>query len=463
MHLAVLLLSALFILQGPYLMGGDHPVPLAADTDASKCIECHADKTQGKVVHAAVQAGCLSCHFVRNSARGTRIVPKNARTETLCGNCHEDKKLAPSNKPVHPPQTDDCLECHQPHTSANASLLKKETSGDKNANLCLECHTKGENVPEKDSRHAALDMGCATCHITHKSGEIGKQDAEFHLTKTTPALCLDCHDVKDSSLLKAHDNQPLAGADCIQCHDSHQSTTTNLLQANLHSPFEAKLCDTCHAPAKDGKVVLTQPDARAVCVACHEETTKKIESAKVAHAGAQGDCTQCHDAHAGKAADFLKPDPVGACLTCHSDMAEARTTQSVLHDPVFKQGCNVCHTAHGGEREHLLRAEIDELCLECHAPTAKAQKPAEGFGETIFGGAVRLPAGYMDKVERIQVSRQGLGHPVFGHPIRGTDPRDKTKQITCVTCHDPHAGGKRLILAEAGTSRALCKLCHKEM
>lgn len=461
--MAVLLLSVLFILQSPVGTGSDHPVPLAANVDASKCVECHGDKTQGKVVHAAVQAGCLSCHFVRNSSRGTRIVPKNSRTQTLCGNCHEDKKLAPSNHPVHPPQTDDCLKCHLPHTSTNASLLRKETSGDKNANLCLECHTKGENVSEKGSRHAALDMGCATCHTTHKSGEIGKQDAEFHLTKATPGLCLDCHDVKDSGLIEAHSKQPLAGADCIQCHDPHQSTSTKLLQANLHSPFEAKLCDTCHAPAKDGKVALTQPDARAVCLACHKETGKKIESAKTPHAGAQGDCTQCHDPHAGRVARFLKPDAVGACLTCHTDLAEARTSKAVLHDPVFEQGCNICHTAHGGERPHLLRTEIDDLCLECHASGAKAGKPSEGAGETIFGGAVRLPAGYIEKAKRIEVSRQGLGHPVFGHPIRGADPRDKTKQITCVTCHDPHAGGKRLIVAEAASSRALCKLCHKEM
>jgi predicted CXXCH cytochrome family protein len=31
----------------------------------------------------------------------------------------------------------------------------------------------------------------------------------------------------------------------------------------MHPPFEAKSCDTCHAPAKDGKVVLTQPDAKS--------------------------------------------------------------------------------------------------------------------------------------------------------------------------------------------------------
>ena len=35
------------------------------------------------------------------------------------------------------------------------------------------------NVPEKGSRHAALDMGCDTCHVTHKTGERGKQEFDY--------------------------------------------------------------------------------------------------------------------------------------------------------------------------------------------------------------------------------------------------------------------------------------------
>ena len=58
------------------------------------------------------------------------------------------------------------------------------------------------------SRHAALDMGCETCHVTHKTGDRGRLEFAFHLTKAAPALCLDCHDPKDAELLKAHQDQP---------------------------------------------------------------------------------------------------------------------------------------------------------------------------------------------------------------------------------------------------------------
>jgi predicted CXXCH cytochrome family protein len=156
----------------------------------------------------------------------------------------------------------DCLTCHDPHTSDNKNQLLKPTSGEQKENLCLSCHQTGLNVPEKGSRHAALDMGCDTCHVTHKTGAEPTMDNRFHLTKAAPALCLDCHDAKDADLQKAHQNQPFATANCVECHDPHQSASPKLMAKFMHPPFEARSCDTCHAPAKDGKVVLTQADAK---------------------------------------------------------------------------------------------------------------------------------------------------------------------------------------------------------
>jgi len=105
-------------------------------------------------------------------------------------------------------------------------------------------------VSDKGSRHAALDTGCGTCHAVHKSGDPNKVEFAYHLTKATPQLCLDCHDAKDASLQKAHDKQPFATADCVQCHDPHQSRRPKLMQAFVHAPFEGgkSSCDTCHQP-----------------------------------------------------------------------------------------------------------------------------------------------------------------------------------------------------------------------
>ncbi|MGA8730232.1 MAG: hypothetical protein WB608_15875, partial [Terracidiphilus sp.] len=50
-----------------------HPVPLDKNTDAAKCLECHADKTKGKSVHSAMAGGCLSCHEIRVNKDVTRV------------------------------------------------------------------------------------------------------------------------------------------------------------------------------------------------------------------------------------------------------------------------------------------------------------------------------------------------------------------------------------------------------
>lgn len=458
--------GAILILCSGYLYADKHPVPLDKGISDSKCLECHDDKTKGTVIHPAVQMGCFSCHFVRGSGDDTRIVLKNVRIQTLCTSCHSEKKITPSNNPVHPPVISDCLKCHDPHQSENSSLLKKAEAGDKKSNFCLDCHSQGENVPDKGSRHAALDAGCNSCHLSHKSGKPGDPEAEFHLTKPAPALCLDCHDAKDAGLVKAHQGQPFATANCTQCHDPHQSKLPKLMQANVHPPFADKTCEICHQAPKDGRISLTQDSVRALCATCHDEAVKKIDGAKVAHPGAQGDCTSCHDPHAGKAIAFLKPNPVAVCESCHSDQADAHREKKVLHDPVFKQGCYICHEPHGGNRDHLLRADVNDLCLQCHSPLARGLKNPETNTESILGDTVLLPVGYVAKAPHLEMDvKSRIGHPVPSHPVSGMDPRGdgKSKPLNCVSCHDPHAGQeKNILLSKDGSIRSLCIDCHKE-
>ena len=141
---------------------------------------------------------------------------------------------------------------------------------------------------------------------------------------------MECHDTKDAGLQKAHQDQPFATANCLQCHNPHESAKPKLLQTFLHVPFESKMCESCHLPSADGKVVLTNKDSRALCLTCHEEQGKKIEAAKVHHPGAQGDCVACHNPHGRKSPGFLQPDPVKACLTCHADQVNGVPCQSPM-------------------------------------------------------------------------------------------------------------------------------------
>lgn len=441
-----------------------HPVPLEKNTDSAKCLECHGDKAKGKSVHTAVASGCLSCHEIRVNRDVTRVKLVTTTPYGLCMTCHADKNAAEIKGVVHKPAVRDCMKCHDPHTADNKFQLKKALSGGQKENLCLDCHTTGMNVSAKGSRHPALDMGCDTCHVTHKTGEAGKVEFDFHLTKSAPALCVDCHDPKAPDLQKAHRDQPFGTANCLSCHDPHESASAKLMRQYLHPPFADKSCELCHAPAKDGKVVLSQPDVKSLCVMCHDEQAKAIESAKVQHPGALGDCTDCHNPHGSRQPGLPKTNGVAICLTCHTDQAE-QAKKKYLHEPAFKEGCGTCHDAHGNQTAKLLRApNVNALCLECHGPDAAPKKLEKEHHLAIYGGKVKLPEDYFTKVPPIAL-QYGVGHPTPRHPV-GDWVDIQTKKVTpmnCLSCHQPHSSSNRAMLVkDQEVNMAFCKTCHKE-
>jgi predicted CXXCH cytochrome family protein len=443
-----------------------HPVPLDKDVDSAKCLECHADKATGKNVHTAIAAGCTSCHEVRVNKDVTRVKLITTTPYALCFTCHADKNPGEISGRIHKPAVRECLKCHDPHESDNKYQLLKPTSGATGKdNLCLSCHATGVSVPRAGSRHAALDMGCQTCHLTHKTGERGKQEFDFHLTKATPALCIDCHDPKDADLQKAHQDQPFGTADCVQCHDPHQSSAPKLMAKFMHPPFADKQCEVCHAPAKEGKVVLTQANSRALCVTCHDEKARQIQSAKVQHPGATGDCTDCHSPHASKYPALPKTDPVSICLGCHTDLAE-QGKKRYVHRPAFETGCGTCHEPHGNDNEKLLRVkDVNALCLECHGPEAPSPvRIEEQHLVAIFDGKVRMPEDALNRVPILPL-RYNLGHPTKGHPVANAyNTKTNTKaDLTCLTCHQPHSSAKPdLLVNDQEANMAFCKTCHNE-
>lgn len=458
----VLLVAFLLSLPVTSLKAARHPA-LDPNVDSAKCIQCHADKTDAKSKHAAIKTGCLSCHEVRVNKDVTRVKLVTATPAALCFMCHKDKDPASINGRIHPPNAHDCLKCHDPHKSDNPALLLKPLSGGAGQNLCLDCHDVGVHVNKGGSRHPALDGGCDTCHVIHKSGDPQQREFAYHLTKDAPGLCTDCHDVKDPKIVKAHHGQPFETADCIQCHNAMQSDAPDLMQKFQHNPFENKECDDCHQPAKNSKVVLTQKDVKSTCGVCHEEQAKQIASAKVPHPGAQEDCTTCHNPHAGQSPGFLQPGPVSACLVCHPERAEDLKKKHV-HQPASDLGCATCHEPHGGNNPHLLRrADVNALCLECHGPDASPQKVEGQPLMTIFDGKVTLPANYFSKVPVLPL-KYGLGHPTENHPVSDvTMPKTHaTYKMNCLTCHQPHASNEpNMLVKDQKNDMNFCRSCHK--
>ena len=161
-----------------------------------------------------------------------------------------------------------------------------------------------------------------------------------------------------------------------------------------------------------------------------------------------------------------KTDPVSICLGCHTDVADLEK-KPVHHQPAFGQGCAVCHEPHGSARAKLLRAEGNALCLECHGKDSVPQRLEAQHLITIFDGKVRLPEDYFDKNKAYVLPlRYNLGHPVSRHPVADVmDPTNIQKvknKLSCVRCHQPHAGGQpQLLVKDQQNNMAFCDNCHR--
>jgi len=154
----------------------------AADID---CLKCHAKLTKGSVVHAAVSMGCTTCHtgidaktvpHKKNGAAGHGL---SAEQPDLCYGCHDKKAF--EKKTIHAALGMGCTSCHNPHSSNTPKLLKAAAP-----DLCFTCHDK--SLFSKKTTHAPVAGGmCLTCHVPHSSDEV------LLLTNKPYDLCLTCH------------------------------------------------------------------------------------------------------------------------------------------------------------------------------------------------------------------------------------------------------------------------------
>jgi len=54
-------------------------------------------------------------------------------------------------------------------------------------------------------------------------------------------------------------------------------------------------------------------------------------------------------------------------------------------------------------------------------------------------------------------------HPVLGHPISGvSDPLNAERELSCISCHNPHNGETKQLYYQATGLYQLCQECHKK-
>jgi predicted CXXCH cytochrome family protein len=327
---------------------------------------------------------------------------------------------------------------------------------------CLKCHAPIERAMQRKFKHAAVDMGCDSCHVNHRAAGAASDKKAHYLSEEQPALCLTCHDAKDKQIVAAHRGQPFEKAACTGCHDPHASDGAKLTPARAHGPYEARQCGGCHQnPAADGKIVLTAGSASGLCFTCHDEFKKKFEGAPSKHtllAADPNSCRDCHTPHASARGSFLKKSEAALCNDCHAELTAGK---KYVHQPVG-MSCTFCHDPHASNAKKNLYAAGNDLCLACHGPKAgeivSAKAPVG-----LFDGRVKVAPGAFEDLRYLNLSPDGkLGHPFPKHPVR-VDPGADKPEITCITCHLPHAanGGRQLLVTETSNSAKLCVRCHK--
>ena len=95
----------------------EHP---GAIPKGAKCASCHADKTRGKSVHAAMETPCTTCHLEMTQGDLTNL-QLAAPKEELCFACHQ---ASPGLGKHVPDSKRQCLDCHDPHRSNRRVLLR---------------------------------------------------------------------------------------------------------------------------------------------------------------------------------------------------------------------------------------------------------------------------------------------------------------------------------------------------
>ncbi len=205
----------------------------------------------------------------------------------------------------------------------------------------------------------------------------------------------------------------------------------------FHTKKNEKICAKCHdMSVNEIKGVAFEDVTKSNCYTCH----KPIGYKKHAHAPTVNWlCTSCHTGNVGKynrydnnKSRFIAPDPIGPiCFSCHKKTKKDWATKRFKHEPVESGRCNKCHNPHGSYQINYLRKPEFELCTSCHKDKINGSHIIRTYSKKI--------------------------HPVHGK----RDPLRKGRELSCVSCHEPHASNSSSFI-KAENVMSLCNKCHKK-
>ena len=147
------------------------------------CLACHNDTKRshwGGSPHETADLSCTSCHAIHTNH--DKVLAKATQTE-VCSPCHKEQRTQiarPSRHPV-PEGEDELLGLPQRARLGRTKLAKRDSTND----TCYTCHAekRGPFV----HTHEPVGDDCANCHNPHGS------TVAAMLKARAPILCQQCH------------------------------------------------------------------------------------------------------------------------------------------------------------------------------------------------------------------------------------------------------------------------------
>jgi predicted CXXCH cytochrome family protein len=300
------LIAAIMLFLSGFFVGG-------VRAESVDCSICHPDLAKKKVIHAAVSMGCETCHASLNAAemphKVTGKVPKGLSSgqPDICFGCHDKAMFIKKN--VHAALQMGCTTCHNPHSTNSPKLLVADMPG-----LCFTCHDKTK-FGNKTTHAPVMGGMCTSCHSPHSS------DNAKLLLSEAPDLCFNCHD------------------------------KTQFSKKNVHAPVAGGMCLSCHGPHATEEMALLTKRPMAVCLDCHPDIPKK---------------THVTVEYKHPLGSTVKP------VDKNQEKKPAKKERGIIMDPA-RPGkefyCGSCHDPHSSEGNRLIRYRVEsyfDLCLNCH-------------------------------------------------------------------------------------------------
>lgn len=189
---------------------------LPAQAQSLVCLKCHSAASTPSLqfwnagFHASNDVSCFDCHTLH---QGPQQKPSRHEMDEVCYNCHQKIRMEFGQFSHHPVPEHKmvCVDCHDPHGTAQEHNLKGTTVRE----TCTRCHAEfqGPFVYE----HADVTEDCANCHSPHGSPN------NPLLTVAQPFLCMQCHAGHQDSHHQSLTDDNFKGAFYTRCTDCHSA------------------------------------------------------------------------------------------------------------------------------------------------------------------------------------------------------------------------------------------------